>query len=242
MTFGSASRVATRAAYGMAAAVLALTVGGCNSFNSTPSSPSPSSSSAWEVPVDLKNACVSTQALEGEDVDPEVKAFADEMLRAAGFEPIPSEAFSLPLSVVMNMLRSADGMQPYEPQTGWETFPKRNKDIWGVGFTNDGQFLYGEKGKADGELSFEEAALLLHQLAWDSKFGPSQGEGLNPDPISPELARKAAQIFGQLFWHHPDTSPAGRAGQLRENVDPNGDRVFTAEDIIALAKRSQCNN
>jgi hypothetical protein len=148
----------------------------------------------------------------------------------------PETAFSLPIEIANQLLKSADGMQE---DPNWPGYPKHSFNTWGVGFTNTGKFETDPSDKTDpnGALAFKEALLAASQLGWDMSAEAQDGndDTINTDPVTPDLARQFRAFFASIFWNAPETSPPGQAGKLRPGADADGDGKFTAQDLLILS-------
>lgn len=134
--------------------------------------------------------------------------------------------FKLTPEQAAQLVKSADGMQGYVGQSGWENFPQRkeSENSWGVGFSDSFEFQNGIFGARDGALSFQEAQLAETQLLYDRQAETRQWDRdenkPNPDPIRIDPHLRIDIASGELI----DTvtgKPANlydENGEVRDNA------------------------
>jgi len=148
-------------------------------------------------------------------------------------------AFNLTPTDVARLFDASDGLGP-NTNPDWENYPNRAVNEWGVGFTNKFNFISGItyiKDPGDNFLSFEEKSLAATQLAWDRTQGAQYNDtAVNNDPISADRAQNAENFLNSLFWNDDSTAPAGKAGQLRDGLDSDGDGKLSLSELLKIAK------
>ncbi len=151
---------------------------------------------------------------------------------------VNSVSFNLNPTQLSNLFNAVDGMQK-NSNPDWAQYPERSVNPWGIGFTNNFDFISGlnfVQDPGDGFLSFSEKGMAAHQLAWGSNQGREYNDySVNADPITVENAQIAETFLNSTFWNDDSTSPPGQAGQIREGLDLNNDGQLALDELQTIA-------